>query len=216
MLPYLGTRNILDIDCFEDHIVLEGREGGLTRVWIMDMQPSAAAGAVGRLPDPATLRQVKFKDDLYEAGVSTNLIWNTKNLRLVYSSLATPYTWYNLDMAKPQAVDAENAGLEVLKVKDVLNFDGSLYETRRVFATAPDKRQVPISLVYRKDLFVGGKQSVVPTMLYGYVEHACTHPPTHTHTRGDTAHVETRHCTRRCTHTHGGPLASSLPFAPFS
>lgn len=164
VVPYLATRNILDVDCFEDYVVLEGREGGLTRVWLMDM---ADAGAAGRLPDPATLRQVTFKDDLYEAGVSTNLIWNTKKLRLVYSSLATPYTWYNLDMSKPQA-DDETAGLEVLKVKDVLNFDGSLYETRRVFATAPDKRQVPISLVYRKDLFAGKKQHAVPTMLYGY------------------------------------------------
>lgn len=70
-------------------------------------------------------------------------------------------------MSKPQA-DDDTAGLEVLKVKEVLNFDGSLYETRRVFATAPDKRQVPISLVYRKDLFEGGKQTAVPTMLYGY------------------------------------------------
>ena len=91
MLPYLSTRNILDMDCFEDYIALEGREGGLTRVWLMDMTAAGAAG--GRLPDPATLRQVRFKDDLYEAGVSTNLIWNTKKLRLVYSSLATPYTW---------------------------------------------------------------------------------------------------------------------------
>jgi oligopeptidase B len=169
-MPYLATRNIQDIDVFEDYMAIEGREDGLTRVWLMDMAP-AVGGATGKLPDPATWRQVEFKDDLYEAGTSVNLIWNTKKLRLVYSSLATPYTWYNLDMS------AAEGGLEVLKVKPVLNFDGALYETRRVFAKAPDDTLVPISLVYRKDLFESGKQKVVPTMLYGYGSYGARFSP---------------------------------------
>lgn len=74
--------------------------------------------------------------------------------------------------------------LKVIKVKEVLNFDGSLYKTKRVFATAADKTLIPMSMVYRKDLFDGKLQNAnekltdhvsldkpaapIPTLLYGY------------------------------------------------
>lgn len=42
------------------YVAVEGREGGLTQVWIMDA--STVNG-----PDPDTLRKLIFKDDLYVA-----------------------------------------------------------------------------------------------------------------------------------------------------
>ena len=43
---------------------------------------------------------------------------------------------------------------EVKKVQPVLGrFDKSKYHTERLWATAKDGTKVPISLVYRKDLF---------------------------------------------------------------
>jgi len=58
-------------------------------------------------------------------------------------------------------------------VKEVLNFDGDLYQTKRTFATASDGTKVPISMVFRKDLFEGdfngdSPPHNVPAMLYGY------------------------------------------------
>jgi len=41
----------------------------------------------------------------------------------------------------------------VVKTQPVLGYDASRYETVRVFAPSHDSVQVPISLVYRKDLF---------------------------------------------------------------
>jgi oligopeptidase B len=44
-------------------------------------------------------------------------------------------------------------------------FDRTLYTSERLFATAPDGVQVPVSLVYRKDRFEKGKS---PLYVYGY------------------------------------------------
>ena len=77
---------------------------------------------------------------------------------------------YDVDMRMPQTSAEESAkALTVVKVKDVLNFDGSLYKTKRVFATAPDKTKIPMSMVYRKDLFDDKPEGPVATLLYGYM-----------------------------------------------
>ena len=43
--------------------------------------------------------------------------------------------------------------MSIAKEQEVLNYDGSLYRTARVFARAPDGASVPISIVYHKDAF---------------------------------------------------------------
>lgn len=48
------------------------------------------------IPDPKSLKQVSFKDDLYEVYISANKVWDTNQLRVCYSSLASPLTWYEL------------------------------------------------------------------------------------------------------------------------
>ncbi|KAK3266988.1 hypothetical protein CYMTET_24429 [Cymbomonas tetramitiformis] len=52
----------------------------------------------------------------------------------------------------------------LVKQKPVLNYDPSLYVSRRTHAKANDGTMIPISLVHRKDIPEGPH----PTMLYGY------------------------------------------------
>jgi oligopeptidase B len=54
-----------------------------------------------------------------------------------------------------------------LKKQDVVlgGYDPADYQTERIFATAPDGVQAPISLVYKKDL---RRDAGYPTLLYGY------------------------------------------------
>lgn len=74
-----------------------------------------------------------------------------------------------------------------VKERPVPNFDRSLYECKRVFATAPDKTQIPISIVHRRDLYKddgdgeSGKPPVPkPMMLYGYGSYGiCIDPGFH-------------------------------------
>lgn len=72
------------------------------------------------------------------------MIWSTDQLRVHYSSLASPLTWYNFDMSGRQT--GANDCLTLVKAKEVLNFDGSFYSTRRVSAVAPDGTDIPISM----------------------------------------------------------------------
>ena len=69
----------------------------------------------------------------------------------------------------------------------MLNFDRSLYVCKRVYAKAPDKTQIPMSIVHRKDLYEGDGESKdgkppapKPTMLYGYGSYGiCIDPGFH-------------------------------------
>ena len=65
-------------------------------------------------------------------------------VRFVYTSLTTPGTVYDENLRTGERV--------LRKRQPVLgDFDPDRYRCERVFATAPDGTQVPISLVYRKD-----------------------------------------------------------------
>ena len=62
---------------------------------------------------------------------------------------------------------------KVLKEAEVLGdkFDKTNYQSKRVWATARDGKKVPISLVYRKDMFNEGQN---PLLLYGYGSYGIT------------------------------------------
>jgi oligopeptidase B len=125
LLPHSEDRQICDLEVFKNFVAVEGREGGLTQLWVMKMNEAG-------LPSPDTMHRIGFKDDLFEVATSVNKVWDTARLRLTYSSLASPLTWYELDMAT--AADPAPA-LTTIKQKEVLNFDGDLYRTQQIFAT---------------------------------------------------------------------------------
>jgi oligopeptidase B len=64
---------------------------------------------------------------------------------------------------------------EVLKVQPVLgDYDASRYVSARLWATAPDGAQVPISVVHRRDTPVDGS---APALLYGYGSYEISSDP---------------------------------------
>lgn len=166
VLPHTEDRLIDDIELFKDFLVVSGRAAGLTQVWVMNI--------AGGQPDIASMKRLQFKDELYEIAVNVNKQYDTSTLRITYESPCSPWTWYDVDMSKPQGnADESAAALTTIKQKEVLNFNGELYTTKRAFATASDGAKIPISIVFRKDLFSGsfddGKAPhTVPMMLYGY------------------------------------------------
>eukprot|EP01063_Lacrimia_lanifica_P023520 TRINITY_DN3107_c0_g1_i1.p1 TRINITY_DN3107_c0_g1~~TRINITY_DN3107_c0_g1_i1.p1 ORF type:complete len:753 (+),score=343.03 TRINITY_DN3107_c0_g1_i1:67-2259(+) len=172
VIPYDDARKLDAAVVFKHHVVLEGRQGGLTQLWLMDKD--AASGAL----QPATLRLMTFPEDLYEVGTSENRDFDTKHVRIHYSSLTTPTQWTDVDMAN---MDER----VVIKEHAVLAFDRTLYKCKRVFATAPDKTQIPMSMVWRADLVSdidAGKEARKPraTMLYGYGSYGiCIDPGFH-------------------------------------
>jgi len=164
VLPYAENRMIEDVLCFEDHVALSGREGGFTQIWILDKTPNGEV-------DPSSLRRLEFDEPIFEVGFSVNRNASTHYCRIFYSSLKTPTRWLDVDMrsgASPRDF--------LIKEDEVLEYDPSLYKVWQVFAEAPDKTKIPISLVCRKEIFAGEEGgtsasnlvSPVPCMLYGY------------------------------------------------
>ena len=79
-------------------------------------------------------------------------------------------------MTTPNSVieyDMSTKEKKVLKEIEVLGgkFDKKNYTSIRVWATARDGNKIPISLVYRKDMYENGKN---PLLLYGYGSYGIT------------------------------------------
>uniref|UniRef100_A0A803LS22 Prolyl endopeptidase n=1 Tax=Chenopodium quinoa TaxID=63459 RepID=A0A803LS22_CHEQI len=103
-------------------------------------------------------RKVDFVDPVYDVHpVESQFFSNV--LRFSYSSLRTPPSVYDYDM---------DSGECVLKKTDTVlgGFDSSNYLAERKWVTASDGTDIPLSVVYRKDLVkLDGSD---PLLLYGY------------------------------------------------
>jgi oligopeptidase B len=83
---------------------------------------------------------------------------STTTLRYVYTSMTTPMSTYDFDMATRTQ--------ELMKRDRVLGgFDPADYESKYLWATARDGNRVPVSIVYRKDQLDRGQN---PLLLYSY------------------------------------------------
>ena len=130
---------------FRDHLVLQERCGGLTRLHV---RPWTGGDA----------HDIAFDEPVYDVYASVNREADTRVLRFGYESLTTPRSVYDYDM--------EARSRTLLKRQEVLGgFDPAEYAAERVLATAPDGRQVPISLVARAG---APRDGTGPLLLYGY------------------------------------------------
>jgi oligopeptidase B len=92
------------------------------------------------------------------AFIGRNPEYNSPTIRYVYTSLTTPVSTYDYDVAKKEK--------KLMKRNEVLGgYDPQNYTTERFYVTARDGTKVPLSLVYKKGLVKDGK---APLVLYGY------------------------------------------------
>ncbi len=135
-----------DVDAFVHHLVVFERLNGLLQVRITDLRTNQTHSISA--PEPA-----------FAFGPDANPEFNTNILRYNYTSLITPVSVYDYDMDKKTRV--------LKKQQPVLGgYNPDLYRSERVYATASDGKKIPVSLVYKKDLF--RKDGSNPTLLYGY------------------------------------------------
>jgi oligopeptidase B len=133
------------IDAFRDHLVIYERADAQPRLKVQDLRTGQS-------------HYIECPEKVYTIGTSENREFNTNTLRFIYTSLVTPMSIFDYDMVTRKRT--------LLKQQEVLgDYDPAKYETKRIFATAPDGVKVPISLVYRKGLKRSGNN---PTLLYGY------------------------------------------------
>ncbi|MBD3297291.1 MAG: prolyl oligopeptidase family serine peptidase [candidate division Zixibacteria bacterium] len=153
-IEYDPDVKIDDIEAFEDHLVVYQRATGLEQMRIYDFEDGNSH--VIEMPEP-----------VYSFSGASNPEFNTNFLRFTYYSLVTPRTVYDYNM--------DDKTREMKKQYEVLgDYDPDNYQSERIFATAEDGTQIPISMVYRKGMEQNGSN---PTFLYGYGSYGISSDP---------------------------------------
>ena len=156
LIPHRPTVYLQGLEVFANYLVRFEREGGLQRIRFTD-------------PDGGNLREVNFPETVYGYIVDpdTHQEFKAHTLRFTYNSLITPKSVIDYDLA---------AGTwEIKKQQEIPSgYNASQYESQRLWATARDGAQVPLTVVYKKGLQRNGRN---PTLLYAYGSYgACIDP----------------------------------------
>ena len=144
---------IQDFELFRTFVAVSERSQGLMNVRV---QRWGEAPFHLRADDPA-----------YTMALGSNPELDTTRLRYVYTSLTTPGTTYEFDLA--------DGSRTVLKREVVLgDFDPANYVSEFVWAPARDGERIPVSIVYRKDTPLNG---TAPLYQYGYGSYGLSMEP---------------------------------------
>ncbi|MGZ5193424.1 MAG: S9 family peptidase, partial [Kaistella sp.] len=145
LIPHRKDVLVSGVDEFKNFLVFSERQNGLAQLVIQNRK---------------TLKKefLKFDEPAYMVRSMNNPEYNTDNFRFVYTSMITPSSQYEQNLVTSERT--------LLKQQEVLGgYDKTQYTTERIFATAKDGTQIPISLVYKKGFVKNGEN---PLLLYGY------------------------------------------------
>lgn len=151
VIPGRDGQRVAGVDAFASHLAVSLRSEGLTQVLVLPLDHASETGVGAGY-------QVPVDEVVFSIDVGANPEFTTSTLRVVIESLVTPRSVYDLELATGE--------LTLLKCQPVLgDYDPDDYVQHRLWATATDGTQVPISLVARKDVRPDG---TAPGVLYGY------------------------------------------------
>jgi oligopeptidase B len=152
-IPHRPAVLVQGTDAFRRHLVVYEREAGLRHIVVINLETAEAHRVA--LPDP-----------IYAIERGENPVFDTHLLRFTYESLVTPDTVFDLDM--------DTRTLHLRKRQEVPGYDPAQYTTTRLWATAADGVEIPISLVHRNDLALDGGN---PALLRGYGAYGASWDP---------------------------------------
>ncbi|WP_223511416.1 S9 family peptidase [Pseudomonas sp. GL-B-19] len=158
LIPHSDTVMIEGMSLNTGAMTLSLRKGGLP---IIEVHPKGLTPFRVQLPDAA-----------YSLHVQNSLEFVSDRIRLRYEALNRP--------AQIRQLELDSGEQKVLKETPVLGpFDADAYVSQRLWATAPDGTQVPISLVVKRE-HLG---QPVPLYLYGYGAYGESLDPWFSHAR---------------------------------
>ena len=144
-----------DIDVFNRFYVITQRIKGLPVLNVINLGNKESH--IVQVPDPA-----------YSLSASTNAEFDIDKYRYNYQSPITPSSTFEYDLHSQTST--------LLKQQEVPGgYDKSRYTVERLFLPAKDGAGVPVTIVYRKDLFKRGQN---PLFVYGYGSYGITIPDT--------------------------------------
>lgn len=144
---------VQDFDLFRSFLAVNERSQGLMNIRVQRW---------GEAPFRLTA-----DDPAYIMALGSNPELDTTRLRYVYSSLTTPATTFDYDIADGSRV--------LLKREPVLgDFDPANYVSEFIWAPARDGQRIPVSIVYRKGTPLNG---TAPLYQYGYGSYGLSMEP---------------------------------------
>lgn len=133
------------VDEFRDFVVMSERKNGLVTLRVKSLKDNKE-------------HYIDFGEVAYAANIGNNPEYASNSLRFHYTSLTTPNSVFDYDMATHEKV--------LKKQYEVLGgYNPADYATDRLYATASDGVKIPISIVYKKGFNKDGK---APLLLYAY------------------------------------------------
>jgi len=159
LVPHRADTRLLDVAAFADFIVVYFRRDGLTGLRMLRRHGNGE-------------HEVAFPEPVYRVGPGPNPEYQASRFRLSYTSLVTPGSVYDCDMATGE--------LTLLKRQPVLpspageEYRPEDYEQHREWAAGADGTRIPISLVCRRGTPRDGS---APALLYGYGSYEISRDP---------------------------------------
>jgi len=145
VIPHRENVLLQNIEMFKDFLVVNERINGLPNLRVINKKDKSE-------------HYIDFGEETYTAYISTNKEFETDKLRFAYSSLTTPNSTYDYNLITREKT--------LLKQQEIVgNFKPTDYKAERLYATADDGVEIPISLVYKKGIEKNGNN---PLLLYSY------------------------------------------------
>ena len=144
-----------DFTIFKNAVVIKEKENGENRLKVLSLNNGESFN-------------LKFDDPIFNIRIADNPEVSSDLIRVYYSSLTTPPSVYEYNLISGER--------ELLKQDRVMgDFSPANYRSERIFIKARDGNKVPVSIVYRKNLFK--KDGSNPLFQYAYGSYGATIDP---------------------------------------
>ena len=131
VMPHREETLIEGVELFKNHMVVEERTKGQNFIRIINQKT-------------AEEHYMNFDSETYDCWTSINPEFDTSILRFGYTSMTTPSSVFDYDMNTQEKT--------LLKQQKIVGgYDESKYGSKRIWVTARDGEQVPMSMVYKKN-----------------------------------------------------------------
>jgi oligopeptidase B len=160
LVAYQPGVRLDSVEAFAGHLVVAYRQDGLTGLAVHPVDAVSGTPAAEGKP-------IDFPEAIRTVGAGQNPDYHSTRLRLGYTSMVTPSSVYDYDVATGE--------LTLLKQQAVLGgYEPGDYAQERVWATAEDGVRVPVTLVRKTGVVADGSN---PCVLYGYGSYEASMDP---------------------------------------
>ena len=144
-LPHRQGIFVTGVHAFRRWLVRTERENALDRIVVAS-------------DEGGTEYAIDFDEEAFALSLDPGYEYDTDQVRFVYNSPTTPRQWFDYDMRTRERT--------LRKTQEIPSgHDPEKYVARRLYATAPDGEQVPVTVLMLKSTPLDGS---APLMLYGY------------------------------------------------